>query len=294
MTAELVTPLRANELLSILDENQRKLRPSNVRSIKLSFAQDRIVLSGDAIIIANGKLIQGQHRLRAIVESGKTIPLFVMTSTDQNLYDHIDGGLPRKFADRVSKDIPFSAVIGAAINFVRRYDQGAGGKHGLTLWGGDVLHCKSDQKEYFLKHRESLQEAVVIAKESKRILFGPSIGTAFLELAWRNPKDKIPSSTFLNTLISGLNMRDGSAVYNLRRWLEKERDSSKKCRQETLFAEMVKAWNCKQTHQTYCAPKPLRVKKVGRINAPKFPRFYWEKSSNEPPITICEKILDKK
>lgn len=290
-TVENVTPARAQELLDLLDKGkQRKVRPSKVRSLRLSFEQGRIALTGDSIILENGKLIQGQHRLWAIVESGKTVPCLICRTTNKMLYDLIDDVLPRGFADRVDRTEPNSQAIGAAINSVRRYDQGAEGKRGLTYWGGDVLHCKSDQKAYWLKHTKSLREAVSIAKECKRVLFSVSTGTAFLELAWRNKVDKQTATDYLTKLIRGTNIREGSAVHTLRAWLERENsDSSKRCRPEMIFAQIVLAWNAQQTHTKYSAPKkPSTGKRLTREER-RFPRFYWEK-----PLPVATKATPKR
>lgn len=279
ITAEILTPFKANQYLEILDvEKQRKVRKTRVRSLKLALEKGRGVLTGDSLIISNGKLIQGQHRCWAVIESGIPMIVTVMRTTDEDLYDMIDAVLPRSFADRVSKDIPMAKSIGAAINLIRRYDQGVNGTHGLTLWGGDVLHCHSDQKAYFDEHKENLLESMEIAKEGNKIVFSTAVGIAFLQLAWREKSDRNKATKFIEQLIDCTNLRSGSAVHTLRKWLQKENaDSRTKFRTEPVFAEIVTAWNCFCKNKPYSAPKPARInsKKTKRSER-KFPRLYWE------------------
>ena len=291
-TLEMVTPAKAQDFLYKLDhDKQRKVRRGKVRSLKMSFDKDRIALTGDSIIFENGKMIQGQHRCNAIVESGKTVPCLIMRTNNNKLYDLIDDVLPRGFPDRVSKAEEYSQAIGAAINFVRRYDQGAEGKRGLTFWGGDVLHCKSDQKAYWMEHIESLREAVRVAIKCKRILFPPSVGTAFLELAWRKKSDKKSAEAYIDKLITGIDMKGGTPVHTLRSWLERENaDSSKRCRPEMIFAQIVLAWNYQQTDTKYVAPrKPKMGVRLSREDR-RFPRFYWEKPLPTTKAAKKEKI----
>lgn len=61
------------------------------------------LLTGEAIKIAyNGDLLDGQHRLTAIVQSGKSVPMLVVTGLAPDVQDVLDTGKARTAGDVLS------------------------------------------------------------------------------------------------------------------------------------------------------------------------------------------------
>lgn len=95
-----ITPAQAKALLEKVPEGQRKLREHVVRKLAEAMLENDFKLSPDAIAIdTNGFVWNGQHRLAAVVRSGKTQPFMVMRGVDAELFTIMDQGLKRSFAD---------------------------------------------------------------------------------------------------------------------------------------------------------------------------------------------------
>lgn len=65
-----VEPMQAQALLDSSNTNNRKLRGEKLRQYKEEMQRKRWRVQNTCIITENGKLIDGQHRMHAIVESG--------------------------------------------------------------------------------------------------------------------------------------------------------------------------------------------------------------------------------
>lgn len=100
-TAQVMTisPKVAAEWLNNRWGEQRKVRKSTVNRIAHDMETGAFRLGSDAILRVKGKLANGQHRLEAVVQSGKSAPFLVMDSNDEELYKVIDIGLRRTVAD---------------------------------------------------------------------------------------------------------------------------------------------------------------------------------------------------
>ncbi len=77
VTLQDMTPEKAEEFLS-RNRNTRRLDPAWVHELSLRILEGSFELRKDGIDLdVEGNLINGQHRLSAIIESGKTVPMYV-------------------------------------------------------------------------------------------------------------------------------------------------------------------------------------------------------------------------
>ena len=84
----------------------KNLHNRNVRQRKVAVYADDMALgrwkwkNGSTIVFnESGVLDDGQHRLLAVIESGKTVRMIVVRGADAGAQDTIDTGIGRKFAD---------------------------------------------------------------------------------------------------------------------------------------------------------------------------------------------------
>ncbi len=99
-----VTPQMAAKWLSHNDGN-RKLRDTRVKYFAEAMNRGEWQLTHQGLAIAStGRLIDGQHRLRAIILSGKTVPMLVTTDVEEKTYKVLDAGQARTMADRLQHD----------------------------------------------------------------------------------------------------------------------------------------------------------------------------------------------
>jgi len=99
-----IDPATAHRWLSTNTEN-RNLRPRVVDTYAQDMTEGRWLFNGEAIKFdANGVLLDGQHRLHAIVKSGATIRALVVNGLDAKSQDTMDAGSRRTAADALRLD----------------------------------------------------------------------------------------------------------------------------------------------------------------------------------------------
>lgn len=86
----LVTPKYAEELLKMNTDN-RKVRQTKVDSLAESMKKGEWELSNDAIVISEGNvLLNGQHRLLAVIKSGVPCNFIIYTGAPDSAFGIMD------------------------------------------------------------------------------------------------------------------------------------------------------------------------------------------------------------
>jgi hypothetical protein len=99
-----ITPAIAKHLLTYNIGN-RQMRRSNVQYWKSALIGNAVTLTHQGIAIAGDllnplRLIDGQHRLTAIVETGISMDVVVCQNTPEGAFMNLDNGMPRSLGDR--------------------------------------------------------------------------------------------------------------------------------------------------------------------------------------------------
>lgn len=108
--------------------NNRKLNRDHVSELTAFMKDGNFKTSGDPIRIAkNGRLLDGQHRLQAIINSDTTQNLLVVSDLDEEVFDVIDTGKSRGAHDflhimNVTNAHVVAAIIKTVINFDKEID----------------------------------------------------------------------------------------------------------------------------------------------------------------------------
>lgn len=101
-----LTPELAKQFLCNVYEGQRKLIPSYMRQLARDMKAERwrpeTGQFHPLMLSAEGKLLEGQHRCHAVVESGKTIMTDILINVPEELFRYIDGGKPRMLSQFVN------------------------------------------------------------------------------------------------------------------------------------------------------------------------------------------------
>lgn len=99
---ELITPELAEHFLKLNTQNRPK-SSQRVKALADLMRQGKWIFNGDAIRISKaGRLIDGQHRLSAIVESGCAQQYVLVTNLDDEAFKTIDVGSNRTAGDMLS------------------------------------------------------------------------------------------------------------------------------------------------------------------------------------------------
>jgi hypothetical protein len=95
----LVSPAHAKALLARNDDN-RTVRSRHVRQLAEAMRADHWVFNGETIKIASdGTLLDGQHRLMAVIEAGATLPMTVVEGLPRPVQNSIDTGRKRRLPE---------------------------------------------------------------------------------------------------------------------------------------------------------------------------------------------------
>lgn len=120
---ETITPEQAAKLLENNIEN-RRISNRRVQALVRLIKEGRFVLNGDAIRVAwNGKLLDGQHRLLAIIEAGEAVRTLVVRGLDPQVFKTIDQGKQRTGGDLFYIcGVSNPGVVSAAMTILLQYD----------------------------------------------------------------------------------------------------------------------------------------------------------------------------
>ena len=125
---EEITPERAAEMLATNYINNRRIRKSVVSRFKADIVDGRwnedISLVDQPIAFSNtGFLINGQHRLRAILESGMTVYAWCVYGVPEELYNYFDGGVTRSVPDIINVPNATGAATIGKVMYAIKYGQ---------------------------------------------------------------------------------------------------------------------------------------------------------------------------
>jgi len=118
VACELITPEKARELLKG-NYGNRPLRRTLVERLAQEMMTGNWQISHQGIAIApDGRLLDGQHRLAAIVRSGVTVPMMVARNVPHEAFKVIDRGAKRSLVDVTRQD---SRIVSACAFIARLY-----------------------------------------------------------------------------------------------------------------------------------------------------------------------------
>lgn len=143
-SVETITPEIAREWLEwtaqcIAENTGQRNRP--IKSKLIAFLSDEIKggrwrLNGESIVLdMDDMVIDGQHRLLAIIRSGITVQSVVVRGVDKSLFATIDSGVRRTAADTLACDgnIANPGHIAAMVNGLDRYLNGSKARSNATM-----------------------------------------------------------------------------------------------------------------------------------------------------------------
>ncbi len=96
---ERITPKAAENMLAANKNNQRTLRPAHVAFLAAQMATGEWSATAEPLsITSNGTIINGQHRLHAIIKYGQPVKMLVMRGQPETDFHYIDTGIQARNA----------------------------------------------------------------------------------------------------------------------------------------------------------------------------------------------------
>lgn len=121
-----VTPDLARQWLKERNDSNRKFRQANFKFLKDQMLTGQFQpRNGQSILFSqSGRLLDGQHRLKAIVESNKTYLLDIKTNVPDEAFTTIDTGAKRSIGDIFdTKGIAKSSGVANSVNMYLKFSK---------------------------------------------------------------------------------------------------------------------------------------------------------------------------
>lgn len=234
-----ITPEKASKLLEGNVSN-RPLSKNHVSFLAEQIKNDTWQVTGDPIkISAAGRIIDGQHRLSAIVKAGIPVEIFVAQDVPDEVFTVLDTGKQRTARDVLSirslKNPNEQAAVARAYMEYRdksmKIKNRSYSNHGVLEFctEHDVLSHVNTAKIYVKKGAPL--SATIIALCS----------FIFSEI------DPGQSAIFIESLCLGLNIRPNTPLYLLREKINKAIMGNYSLNRWEVIAVTIKAWNLERT-----------------------------------------------
>lgn len=236
-----VSPLLAREWLGHNTHN-RNIRPAGVAALVRDMRAGRYHLTGQGITFdRSGVLIDGQHRLNAIIEADVTVPLVVLRGADPDAQMAIDVNRKRTYPDHLTLSGKINATTRAAI--LRRAMLW---ERGIFVNQGGAFTPTYAELDAFAATRPLFDSAVEFALHLRRELgMPPSIGgLAFYVFAGIDYEGAVE---FLGRVADGENISRTHPAYAFRSRFTKEQTQGGRIPESELLALLIRAWNAYRT-----------------------------------------------
>lgn len=237
-----ITPAIAAEWMK-RNHSNRLVKNGNLGGLVRDMLGGRHLVNGDTIRFdLNGRLIDGQHRLLAIIQSGLPITMFVVTGLEPAAQETIDRNARRTVADYLSMNgVKRANTVGAAARLAMAARAG--------LLSNKKAHFTDAEVIEFLDQNPIMEVAGDVgAKLSNSISAPPSV----LAVAWAEISQIDPDAAteFFNSLASSRTNGDGDPRAALLRRLQHAARQREKIAPLTQLAMIVRAWNVHRRDET--------------------------------------------
>jgi hypothetical protein len=220
ISQEQIGPAEAEKYLELNKKGNRKLIKRNIEWLRREMENNRFhPLNGDTIRFnMKGELIDGQHRLHAIILTGKSYPMLVVRGVLEEAFQTIDEGIHRTVKDYLGM-VPgshYHLETGSAIRWA-------------MLWFniGSFLRkpfFTTTEKLAWFKEHPGLQP-LVYHYGNKRSALRMSVSmqaTCHYIIEQRSPKIV---DEYMTAVHEGLELQRGDPRYTVREWIIKNRQA---------------------------------------------------------------------
>lgn len=230
---ETVTPDMASRLLGTIT-TQRRMRRRVVERYAREMISGNWHLNGEPIIVGkDGRLLNGQHRLNAIIMSKKSVAMMVVKGVEPEAMASIDTGSSRSYGDVVmlrggSSQGPQMASI-ARLWWLYENSQAMNSRIGLSHQELDAI----------IAQHPTIESAALRAHRSPFKRHFPVSVCGFVFSYLTEKQDPEIAELFISTIEKGANLDEDDPIFALRRRLiESERRDA-----TLILALVIKAYN---------------------------------------------------
>ena len=212
--------------------------------------------TGECIKISKeGVILDGQHRLLAIIRSNKSMFFHFALDVEQDVFSVLDTGKQRSAGDVFKiEGISYATAIPAVISCYHLYKNNIyikdSGKH-KKLSNSQILDTYNNDRLYW---NELVKKAEIFKKDFQKILTSAMLGGIYAIL---NDIDKNKSLDFMQQLTTGRNITNDTILV-LRNKLIEDKLSVSKIPLAIKTIYIIKTWNC------FLSNKEIKVLKFNK------------------------------
>lgn len=233
---ERITPERAREYLGYNTHN-RNLRNRVIMAYANDMRSGDWLWNGESIkFAADGALLDGQHRLAAIIEADVAVRTLVIRGLPNRTQETMDGGAKRKFSDVLKlRGEDHYTLLATSIRGIHMWESGVRNFNGSGSATNAQLLAVLDRHGW-IRNGMSL----VSRSGSNSGLPGKVGGLAWWLFTTIDPDD---ATYFFERLASDEGHHAGEPIYELRRAIKNSFSVRGERSATFLLAITVKAWN---------------------------------------------------
>lgn len=242
----MVSPRVASQWL-LLNQGNRNPSKSKIRRFAAAIKAGCWTLNGETVkFSATGRLLDGQSRLRAIVEAGVAVPLEIRGDLPDAAQQTMDVGEARKGAHMLEMLGEQNPTIMAPA--LRLLDQWTRASLGYKTTGtGDrksTLILENSAIGPLLEKHAGLRASVgwCISSGHKVARLMPPSEAAFFHYVFGLAAEK-KRDAFFDSVATGLGLTAASPAYHLRERLQADRAAQARMQKRERYALVIKAWN---------------------------------------------------
>lgn len=266
-SVETITPQIAKKYLETNLENQRNITESHLSFVRQQMMQEQWQLTGQPIIFdSKGRLIDGQHRLLALIAENKSVQFLVVRGAPPSSFMVIDTGKSRSNGNilAINKVLNYNTVA-ASVRGVLTYRKALS----VTIAYGDNKEKKrfgslnrqwrpssTDIIKEYESNSDKYDYAARIAVSTRGRIPVSIVGTVASLAIVEAGHSYNDVSDFWESFYKGTGLCEGDPVLALRNRLASNSLSQAKLPHATITLLCVKAWN------SYIAGGAIKVLRV--------------------------------
>ncbi len=229
----MVTPAMAESWLAKMGPN-RPLRRLDVDRLAADIDKGAWELNGETIkFLKNGTLVDGQHRLAAVIASRKAVPMEVVRGITETAVQTIDTGRARSFSDVLFIEGGVNVrAVAATAKWIWRYD--------TDQMIGKYRQPSNSELRATLNDYPGIHDSVREVQRSKEIQPHSAIAFVLTIAKLKKPKK---AATWLEKLHDGADLRRSDPILHLRRRLLSRKAVINPLRPVEAAGLIAVAWN---------------------------------------------------
>jgi hypothetical protein len=244
-----VTPAIAIQLLlRNLPGANRKVDPATVFYYASQMVAGEWKATGQPMLIdSNGRLVDAQHRLYAIVISGMTIKSFIVTDVEPipGLFAYIDNARPRTAATALQTS-GLNGVSPIIVKVVKIAEEVRNGVYNPT--GGSKLSRQSPAQVLALSHaypnaQKAARSAASDWEEAVTYLNGRKEVVAYMGMRIIDLFGEDKADDFFEEIVDSSERPADSPIAAFRKLIDKDRRDEKPMKKHHVLAAMIKVFN---------------------------------------------------